>query len=216
MTPYAELQNMARRQHLDIFGGFHPVSEDAAPDGTGTLLLLGPHEPGFWPALTASPEWGASNDPVDAWSRRVIGSLANAVGALAVYPFGGPPWHPFIHWAIRTGRAWSSPVALLVHDTAGLMVSYRGALALPEQIDLPPVGPRPCETCASQPCRSACPVGALTDTGYNTAACHAFLNTPPGIDCLDQGCAARRACPISQSYGRSAAQSAYHMTRFHR
>ena len=197
-------------------GGFHPGLDDGAPQGTQTLLMLGPAEPGFWAHLTAQPEWlDGAPDPVDRWSRRVIGRLACDLGAKAVFPFGGPPYAPFQRWARATGRAWESPVRLLVHDVAGLMVSYRGALALKQRLDLPPTGPRPCDTCTA-PCLTACPAGALTGAGYDVPACHAFLDQPEGQDCLSGGCHVRRACPLSQSYGRVAGQSAYHMRQFHR
>lgn len=206
----------AAAHRLEIFGAFHPNADDGAPKGTRTLLLLGPAEPGFWAHVTASPEFAdGAPDPLDRWSRRVIGRMACDLGAKALFPFGGPPWRPFIAWAKRSGRAWESPVGFLVHDRAGLMVSYRGALALRSRIDPPaPRDAAPCETCA-RPCLDACPVGALSAGGYDTAACHGYLDTPPGTDCLETGCAVRRSCPVSQAYGRLPAQSAYHMGRFH-
>ena len=210
----AEIRAQAQAQQLDIFGAFHPEPKDDAPAGCQTLVLLGPHEPGFWDVLTASPEWGAA-DPVDRWSARVIGALADALGATALFPFGGPPYQPFIRWALRSGAAWQSPVTILVHDRAGLMVSYRGALAFPKRIELPPPPLKPCDTC-EKPCLTACPVGALTRQGYDVAACHAYLDTPEGQDCMRRGCAVRRACPVSQTYGRMEDQSAYHMSVFHR
>ena len=140
--------------------------------------------------------------------------LINA-GGRALFPFGGPPYLPFIAWATRTGRAWPSPVGMLVHDRAGLMISIRGAIALPHSIDLPATGPRPCETCAA-PCRSACPVDALGPDGYDVVACHAYLDTDPGRDCMELGCKARRACPLSAASERVPAQSAYHMRQFHK
>lgn len=200
---------------LAVFGGFHPVEGDGTPPGTQTLLMLGPAEPGFWAHLTAQPEWqDATPDPVDRWSRRVIGRLACDLGAKAVFPFGGPPHAPFQRWAMATGRAWVSPVRLLVHDVAGLMVSYRGALALKARVDLPATGPRPCDGCAA-PCLAACPAGALTGAGYDVPACHAHLDLA-GAECLTGGCLVRRACPLTESYGRVARQSAYHMRQFHR
>ena len=214
---YTTIANRAAAHHLAIMGGFHPGPGDGLPPDIATLILLGPSEPGFWPHMTAQPEFtDAAADPVDRWSRQVIGGLACDLGAKAYFPFGGPPWHPFIGWAKRTGRAWASPVTLLVHDTAGLMVSYRGALGLRTRVVLPapPVAP-PCEGCA-KPCITACPVDALSATDYDTAACHGFLDTPPGADCMGQGCAVRRACPVSQRYARAPAQSAYHMKQFHR
>jgi hypothetical protein len=184
-------------------------------DGDATILLLGPREPGFWPAFTASPEYAdGAPDPLDRWSKRLIGALAAEWGGTAVFPSDGPPYPPFIAWALASGRAWASPVGLLVHDRQGLWLSFRGAVRVPEQVDLPG-GTRPCDTCVGQPCRSACPVDALKPDGYDVAACRAFLDTPAGAGCRDHGCAARRACPVSRAYGRSPLQARFHMKAFH-
>jgi epoxyqueuosine reductase len=206
----------AADHRLMVMGAFHPGPEDGLPDDILTLVMLGPAEPGYWAHLTAQPEWDGMPDPVDRWSRRVIGGMACDLGGKAYFPFGGPPWRPFIAWAKRTGRAWASPVTILVHDGAGLMVSYRGAIGLRERLDLPATGPRPCDACAGRPCLAACPVGALSGAGYDVPACHGYLDTAPGQDCLSNGCAVRRACPVSQGYGRVAEQSAYHMGLFHK
>ena len=212
---YAELQSAAEARLLTILGGFHPTPEDNAPEDCQTLLMLGPHEPAFWPAFTQSPEWqdGAA-DPMDRWSTRVIGDWAQELGAAALYPFGGPPFKPFYSWALRTGRIHSSPVQLLVHDTAGLFVSFRGALALSQHIDLPSAPPNPCESCKNQPCRTACLSNALTSEGYDVPKCKALLSTSEGNSNMNKGCNVRRTCPISQKSGRIDAQSAYHMREF--
>ncbi len=218
MTQLASIATRAARERLAIFGAFHLATADGFPDDLQTLVLFGPDEPGFWTHVRATPEWqDGAPDPVDRWSRRVIGRMACDLGAKACFPFGGPPYHPFYQWALRSGRAFASPVTLLVHDRAGLMVSYRGAIALRDRLDLPPASAiSPCDSCASQPCRGACPPRALTDGGYDVPACHSFLDTAAGSGCLSQGCAVRRACPLSQAYGRVQAQSAYHMRLFHR
>ncbi len=214
---YDAISARAAEHRLAIFGGFHPGADDGAPGRVRTLLLLGPAEPGFWVHATGQPEFSdGAPDPLDRWSRRVIGRMACDLGAKALFPFSGPPWHPFISWAKRSGRAWESPVRFLVHDRAGLMVSFRGALGLEARIDLPdPPASSPCATCAERPCLTACPVGALSAQGYDTGRCHDYLDTAPGEDCMDRGCAVRRACPASRSYGRLTEQSAWHMRRFH-
>ena len=206
---YDMISRAAAAHRLDIMGG---VFEDG-----DTIILLGP-SPDFWPMMKATLEMqDGAPDPIDRWSLRVIADLAAELNAEPLFPFGGPPYLPFLRWAMESGRAWQSPAGMLVHDTAGLMVSYRGALRFSQEIVLPDTGRSPCETCADQPCTTACPVNALSAArGYDVAACHGFLNTEPGKDCLSQGCKARRACPVSQAFGRDPEQSAFHMSYFHR
>jgi len=147
VTTYAQIETLAQDKALSIMGAFRPDASDKAPAGCQTLVLLGPAEPGFWARFTASPEYSdGAPDPMDRWSRRTVGSLATALGGQAVFPFGGVPYHPFIAWAQRSARAWISPVGLLVHDSAGLFISYRGALALASRIDFPaPPQRAPCD-----------------------------------------------------------------------
>ena len=200
--------------YLEVLGGFAVEEGEAGfPAGTRTLLMIGPKEPGFWLHLQAQPEWNGP-DPVDRWSRRVIGRVACDLGAKALFPFGGPPYQPFYSWALRTGRVWDSPVKLLVHATQGLMVSFRGALALPQTIPLPPPAIQPCAACA-KPCLTACPAGALTGAGYDVPLCHAHLSQPAGTDCMTRGCLVRSTCPAGAGYARMPSQSAYHMRQFH-
>lgn len=218
VEPVATLSEIAAHlapHHLEVLGGFHCDGDPDLPAGTRSLLMLGPAEPGYWAHLTSQPEWDGAPDPVDRWSRRVIGRIACDLGAKALFPFGGPPYQPFYQWALRTGRVWDSPVRLLVHATQGMMVSFRGALALKQVIEIPPVAPRPCDTCA-RPCLTTCPAGALGAARYDVPACHRFLDGPAGTDCLNGGCLVRRACPLSAGYARLAEQSAYHMSRFHK
>ncbi len=212
----AKIEQTCNAVGLSVFGAFHPTPADNAPEGCKTLFLLGPHEPGFWQNITSSPEYGDA-DPVDRWSERVIGDLAQDLGAAALFPFGGPPYQPFVSWALRTGRVWQSPVSLMVHDVAGLFLSFRGALAFEVEITLPDhPGASPCDTCDAKPCLMACPAGALTPERYDVVACHAWLDMPQGQECLSGGCLVRRACPASQTYGRLAEQSAHHMRSFHK
>ena len=46
---YGDLLSAAQSNNLTIFGS---LAGDA-----GSIILLGPHEPGYWPVLCASPEW---------------------------------------------------------------------------------------------------------------------------------------------------------------
>ena len=202
-----EISTAAGPNGLAVLGAFH--------DNDQTLVLLGPNEPEFWSVFTQSIEYlGKEEEPMNRWSERVVGGLAQTFGAQALFPFGGPPYHPFIGWALESGRAWQSPVGLLVHDTSGLFVSYRGALLVPERLELPPTGSSPCEKCSEKPCLSACPAAALGQDGYDVPKCHAYLETV-GTECLSSGCAVRRACPVGQNK-RLRSQSAFHMRAFHK
>ncbi|WP_290746520.1 ferredoxin [Amaricoccus sp.] len=212
---WAGVAGAAAAEGLVAGGGLHPGPEDGAPEGTGTIVLLCPDGRGFWDRFRAGPEFGDGRpDPLDRWSRRVIGGLAARLGATALFPFGGPPWRPFTRWARASGMAWEAPVGLLVHARLGLFVSYRGALAFAARLDLPAPAARPCDACA-RPCLTACPAGAMTGAGYDIAACHGFLDGAEGADCLGRGCAVRRACPVGAGL-RAAEQSAFHMASFHR
>ena len=197
----------AEAANLEVLGA---LEEDG-----DSVYLLGPGA-GFWAAFAGSKEYtdGAS-DPLDRWSKRVIGALAHAWGGTAVFPSDGPPYPPFLDWATRSGQAWVSPVGLMIHARAGLWLSFRGAVRVSGGDAQPQSHSNPCETCRDQPCLTACPVAAMAGGTYDVGTCHAWLNQPEG-DCMTRGCAVRRACPVSQSYGRVEAQSEFHMKAFHR
>ncbi|AUH66024.1 ferredoxin [Paracoccus zhejiangensis] len=185
-----------------------------AEEGGGTVLLISPDEPAFWPLFTASAEWSdGAPDPMDRWSKRVIGAWAGAIGARAAFPSDGPPYPPIFRWALASGSFWQSPVGMLVHGRMGLFTSFRGAVILPRR--LPPTlsSPSPCDDC-HRPCLTACPADAFRP-GYHVADCHAWLDRPDGKDCLTAGCGVRRACPLSRDCGRLPEQSAWHMRQFH-
>ncbi len=202
---FSRITDAAAALHLAPLGGFH--------DDGQTTILLGPLEPGFWTYVSNRPEFKrGAPDPLDAWSSWAITALGYVTGAVPVFPFGGPPFHPFISWALRSGEAWQSPVGLLVHKEAGLLVSYRGALVFDRVIDLPAPAANPCVTCDEQPCLAACPVNALSAENYDVPACKSHINTD---STCQSGCRVRMACPVSQSYPRDPEQTAFHMKAFH-
>ena len=91
-----------------------------------------------WGAFAASPEaHDGLEHPLDRFSRRVIEALARDLGALALFPFGGPPYWPFQQWARRAEPVHPSPIGLLIHPRYGLWHSYRGALGFREALDIP-------------------------------------------------------------------------------
>ena len=207
---------------LLLRGGFRPQSEDGVPElsdgGTAeTLLLVGNAGPAMWRAFAAAPEAGdGKRDPLDRWSRRVIGGLARALGGAAHFPSDGPPYRPFATWAKRADAVADSPLGILIHPDFGLWHAYRGAIALADAIALPArdARPRPCDACADKPCLAACPVSAFGPAGYDVPLCFGHISGAKGADCLELGCRARRACPVGRDYLYDPAQAEFHMAAF--
>lgn len=200
---------------LTVLGGF-----SAEPSDFGTITpsirsiaMIGPDEPRFWPMFVDSPEYNDGlRDPMDRWSLRILSEIGQRFDLQVYFPFGGPPYVPFYQWALRTGRIFASPTRLLVHDQAGLFVSFRGALGFVEDISFS-ASSSPCEDCDA-PCMNTCPVSAFDGESYDTVACNTEIRKSDRLSCLERGCAARRACPVSQDYGRLEAQSNFHMKNF--
>ncbi len=208
---------------LALRGGFHPAPEDglpALPDGmpAATLLLLGLVGPDGWAAFSASPEAGLASHPLDAWTRRVVSGLTERLGALALFPFEGPPHWPFQRWALRAEPVAISPLGILIHPEYGLWHAYRAALLMSARLGLPTPIRRasPCEGCAGRPCLTACPVGAFTGSSYRLEECAAHIGAPAGALCMDEGCRARDACPVGRAYRYSPDQIRFHMRAFRR
>ncbi len=202
-------------------GGFHPRDTDGVPalpggQATATLVLAGNVGAARWEVFSNQRQAADEPNALDGWSRRVLTPLAEALGGHALFPFGGPPHLPFQRWAQRAEPVHPSPIGPLIHPDHGLWHAYRGALAFPDRLELPPLDerPSPCETCADKPCLATCPVGALTIGGYDVPACAAHIAGPAGADCMTQSCRARRACPVGRDQVYGAEQSRFHMEAF--
>ena len=217
-----ELGRDVRSSGLAWRGAFHPGAEDAVPaladgDPAATLVLLGFVGGGEWPAFTASAEHADGRPhPLDRWSRRVTDVLARRHGACALYPSDGPPWLPFQRWAMRAEAVHRSPLGILIHPDFGLWHAYRSALAFRARLELPEADlrPSPCASCAGRPCESACPVSAISTAGYDRDGCAVHVAATQGLDCLQQGCRARRVCPVGAAYRYGAGQAEFHMRSF--
>ena len=218
---YASICRAVEARGVVPRGAFHPVPEDSVPAmaddrPVATLVLVGVVGRSSWDAFQAAEEARQAPSPLDRWSRRVVGELAAELGADALYPFGGPPYLPFIRWAQRAEAVYPSPIGALIHPDYGLWHAYRGALAFADVVALPSADtrPRPCDTCADKPCLATCPVGAFSAKGYDVPVCIAHIGGEDGSACLDGGCLARRACPVGVTYQYAPAQMGFHMRAF--
>jgi hypothetical protein len=206
---------------LIVRGAFHVQDKDGVPrtgDGTTgqTLILIGNAGSAFWAAFRQSKECNDGQpNPLDRWSERVITELADELGACPVFPFGGPPYHPFQRWARRAESLPQSPMGMLIHPEYGLWHAYRGALIVDQPLrDLAPApdAESPCLSCPDQPCLHTCPVDAFRPEGFNADQCTQHLSGPN--DCLEQGCLARNACPAGKPFRYAKEQHQFHLNAF--
>lgn len=198
---------------LLLRGAFHPEPDDGLAADVGTVALAGNAGPGMWRRFSAAHDPGDTPHALDGWTRRILAPLAEEMGAEVVYPFGGPPFHPFQRWAMKAEGLRPSPIGVLLHPEYGPWHAYRGAFLFAERLDLPPTLPQPhlCESCIEKPCLGGCPVNAFSTAGYDWQSCKAHVATT-GVACRDSGCQARHACPIGEPYAPD--QAAFHMAAF--
>lgn len=229
-APSRALIAEALRGHgLQVRGAWQPDARDALPRLAGgkvptVVWMVGGVGSGLWPAFAASSFYADGlPDPLDRWSRAIGQALAQRWGGLALFPFDGPPYWPFQQWAARAEALCSSPLMLRLHPEYGLWHAYRFALALPAlspddapavRLGEPSVGTDVCLSCAGQPCLQACPVQAFDGKGYRLDACAAHLHSSQGRDCMQDGCLARRACPVGTEHAYVQEHAAFHMRAF--
>jgi hypothetical protein len=208
---------------LILRGGFFnfAVNEEAPPGPSGdparALLLVGQAGGAPWPhfqAWLAKQPPGIDN-PLDTWSRAIIGVVAEEFGARAVSP-SDRPFLPFQQWAMRAEGLKPSPLGVLMHPRYGLWHAYRGALLFDAELALPAAPPPAhlCASCVEKPCLKTCPVNAFSSDGFAYAACLAHVRGPAGSACREGGCLARNACPYGRAYRYPAEEQAFHMRAF--
>jgi hypothetical protein len=228
---------------LSLRGSFAPIPADGLPNLPNGLTAAGVWMVGvigsaFWPHFKASPFFSdGQSDPLDRWSRALGEELAARFGGIALFPFDGPPYHPFQRWADRAEPTQPSRMLLRIHPDYGLWHAYRFALALPAAPRgmatapamaeshagrLASVGraarPRSaidlCASCSGQPCLQACPVDAYTGEAFLLDACAKHLHSGLGEECMQIGCLARRACPVGTGFMYTEEHAAFHMQAF--
>lgn len=203
-------------------GGFVFVSDETTPDGpTGrparSVLLVGQAGAAPWSHFQRWREAQAENleNPLDSWSREVIGAVAQKFGARAVAP-SDKPYLPFQQWAMRSEGLRPSPLGILIHPEYGLWHAYRGALLFDVELEFPAAREQNhlCDLCIGKPCIKSCPVDAHSETGFAYEQCLGHVRGPSGGLCRTQGCFDRNACPYGTEYRYPANVQAFHMKSF--
>ncbi|QRM56955.1 ferredoxin [Sinorhizobium sp. BG8] len=219
--PIEEIRAALRPHGLFLRGSFDFTDGETVPalaDGrpAAGVVLVGNIGGSMWAAFSAWREGQrdrGGSDPLDTWSKAVIGPVAHRFGGTAWFP-SDQPWQPFQQWAMRSEAMRPSPLGILIHPVYGLWHGYRGALGFASASESPAPRARthPCDACAFKPCISHCPASALTIGGFDVGRCRSHLATSEGrTGCLDGGCLARSACPVGSGYRYGAEQIRFHM-----
>ncbi len=193
--------NRIQQESFTPFGWFSPADMGS----TKFIILIGNAGPAMFRRFCR--EGGGI---MDDWTRRVVNSLAQDLGATAAFPFDAP-YLPFQHWARAAGNIYQSPLGLNIHKVYGLWHAYRAALLFPTAVGLPrPIASlHPCESCRTKPCLSACPVSAFNGRKYEVDACIGHLHSRN--NCTESGCLARLACPVGVPFRYEKPQMQFHM-----
>lgn len=200
-----------------VFGG----DESAPPGPTGaparSVLLVGQAGADPWPHFLRWREQQPADqkNPLDTWSREVIGQVARDFGARAVSP-SDRPWLPFQQWAMRAEGLKPSPLGILMHPEYGLWHAYRGALLFDVEISIQQARETShlCDACVGKPCMKFCPVDAYRASGFAYENCLAHVRSTRGWACRDAGCLDRNACPVGDRYRYPPQVQAFHMASF--
>ncbi len=221
------------RQGLRILADAHFGSVAGAPSSISVstsaeasrVLVVGQAGPEMWRHFSVAPEYqDGLPHPLDRWSRRTGDALAQQFGCAVVYPFSGPPFHPFQHW-LRAGQPGMgvSPLGILIHPRWGGWISLRFALLLPGQAAWPAKTPvreqgqgqgGPCQQCVTKPCLRVCPVNAVSaEAGFAAQCCLSHVRDRDA-ECRTMGCAVRQACPVGRAFMHSPAQQRFHLQAF--
>lgn len=214
----------AGKHGLVLRGGFTPQPGDGVPDVRAgvpakTLVLIGNAGSSLWLSFVGSPEYSDGKpDPLNRWSGRIGNALAARWDGRALFPFGGPPYHPFIPWARKAEGLRESALGMLMHPRYGLWHAYRFAVALP--VDVAGVGAdlaarHACDSCRDRPCLQVCPVGAFDGEHYDVESCFGYLEENPDSPCR-RTCRARQACPQGTDFRYETDHAAFHMEQFYR
>lgn len=207
---------------LILRGGFDFDDGEDRPAGISgrpakAVFLVGNAGADYWAQFS---RWRAAQppglpNPLDSWSRMVLETIAETVGARVVMP-NDRPFAPFQKWAMRADALTASPLGLLIHPRYGLWHAFRGALLFEVEVSIqrPVTQNHPCDLCVGKPCLNACPVGAFSPQGFAYDRCVAHVRSEAGGRCRSSGCLARNACPVGTPYRYPSEVQLFHQKAF--
>jgi hypothetical protein len=205
--------------------GFDFIDGDERPAGpsgmpAASVLLVGSAGAAWWRdfQIWTDRQPDVMADPLDNWTREIVGRVAGEVGARLVMP-NDRPFAPFQQWAMRAEGLEPSPIGLLMHPAYGLWHAYRAALLFDDPLprDTSVKAEKPihlCDACVGKPCLKACPVGAHSEAGFAHQDCLDHVRGPEGAPCRTGGCLDRNACPYGTEWRYPAEVQAFFQRAF--
>jgi hypothetical protein len=153
----------------------------------------------------------AETDPLDAFTRtRVLAAVgeildAEGIGFAVFHPFVGERVQlPFQRLGHAAGLPAPGPLGIQVHPVFGPWWAYRALVALRVVVEREPDLAAVCPSCA-RPCVNACALHRVMDQVSEPASRDRLVSSV-----CDDGCGARRRCPVGVGYGYSDDQIAFH------
>jgi hypothetical protein len=133
--------------------------------GARTAVLVASGGRALWDAFTRAPEFGCEPDPLDAYTRRVVGAAAVELGPTAgvqtlfAFEQRGGAFADFVALGRLAGLGAPSRLALLIHPVYGPWLSLRAIVLTLGEWEIGtsvPLGFDPCRDCPA-PCEAAGP-----------------------------------------------------------
>lgn len=209
------LKSRLAAQGLNVTGVTSAAGNERHLPGARSAMVVASAGEAMWDsfleAVQRDPALLEAEHPLEAFVRGVVASADPEPGAERTWVFADVRQQDvpdFQSLAIRAGLGWRSRLKLVLHPRFGPWQALRAVMVttaeLPQAGPLP--GEGPCNGC-SRPCASACPAGALNSGELSWRRCLAYRAL---VRRCDQGCAARRACPVGEGYRYSSQQLRYH------
>jgi hypothetical protein len=196
----------------------------AIDPGTRSIVVIGNGGGAFWQAYQrhadANPGWEHRDHPLDDFTRDVVERhiadplQSRDIRCTVVYPFVGEAGNlHFMELGRMAGIGGPSRIGVLIHPTNGTWIAMRAAFLLDQALDEPGegLGFDPCPRCIPRTCMSACPVGAVSDRGWDVIQCvrHRVEAQP---DCA-AGCHSRMNCVIGPEHRYPEDELRHHQER---
>jgi hypothetical protein len=183
--------------------------------GARSALVVASGGRALFDAFSVAPEASLPSDPLDAYTRRVVGAAAARLGggarALFAFEQRGGVYADFVALGQAAGLGAPSRLGLLLHPEFGPWMSIRALLLTEREVveTRPAPGFDPCGSCAA-PCVRACRGAAVPTSGFrfDIAACGATRASEPGCRLR---CDARRSCVIAPDQAYRPEAEAHHM-----